>query len=362
MDFFIGIELTRHCNLRCEHCFRADLDKFSEIPFETVESILDQAQSYHRPHIALTGGETTLHTRFVEILELILNKGFSFHFVTNGFNYKTLYKKLYHLFPNPKWTGISVSLDGSTAEVHDKIRGKDSFERALAAIAIAKTFNKEVVTQMIVHRGNRHDVENMAILCSKMGVDRLHLAHMQPTPHAVEAGLLHSPQEYRQVEREIRDLQSQFRMPIVLSAGFYDQTPVAHCRFLKLSALNIDHEGRLTTCCQLSNLDGSEGLKDVVADLKKVPLAIAHTSLLGKYNELFSERLKKLVDGKLNDIDNFHCWSCMKHFKKVEWMKNFPQNEWTQQDPYFQFHGIETKQTNEHLPVVQGQPIRTVSL
>lgn len=334
-DFFIGIELTRHCNLRCAHCFRADLDKVSEIPFETVEKILSQAKRYHKPHIALTGGETTLHRRFVEILELIVSHGYTFHFVTNGFNYKTVFKKLYHLFGNPHWIGVSISLDGATEETHDAIRGKGSYTRALAAIAIAAMHKLEVVVQMIVHRGNHHELEEMALLCSKMGVSRLHIAHMQPTPHAVEHGLMHSPEEFRTVETEISDLQGRFRMPIILSAGFYDQTPLAHCRFLKLGALNIDHRGHLTTCCQLSNLEGSEGEKDVINDLNVTPLEKSHENLLQAYQQIFSSRLEKMKSGKFHDLDNFHCWSCMKHFKKVEWMKDYPDNEWVKQDPYF---------------------------
>ncbi len=334
-DFFIGLELTRHCNLRCAHCFRADLDQVEEIPFATVEKVLEQGKRYHRPHIALTGGEPTLHSRFYEILDLIVSHNYSFHYVTNGFNYASVFRRLFPLFENPLWVGVSVSLDGASSEVHDSIRGKGSFSRALATIAIARTHKREVVVQMVVHRGNRKDLEPMAVLCSKMDVNRLHVAHMQPTPHAVEAGLMSSPDECRQIENEVSDLQGRFRMPIVLSAGFYDQTPLAHCRFLKLGALNIDFRGRLTTCCQLSNLEGARGERDIVADLKTEDLASAHVKLLKKYQERFEQRLTQVGRGELPDIDNFHCWSCMKHFGQVDWMGDYPDNEWVRTDPYF---------------------------
>lgn len=334
-DFFIGIELTRHCNLRCAHCFRADLDKVSEIPFATVEKILVEAKRYHRPHIALTGGETTLHSRFREILDLIVAHGYTFHFVTNGYNHQKIFRSLYDLFPNRQWVGVSVSLDGATPETHDAIRGRGSFARALATIAIGRMHEKEIVVQMVVHRGNRAEVEHMALLCSKLNATRLHIAHAQPTPHLLKHGLMPSPQEYRQIEREVGDLQQRFKMPIILSAGFYDQTPLAHCRFLKLGGLNIDHQGRLTTCCQLSNLEGGSGQEDIVADLATESLESAHAKLLQVYNRLFETRLSKIGDNTLHDLDHFHCWHCMKHFKKAEWMRDYPENEWTQQDPYF---------------------------
>lgn len=334
-DFLIGIELTRHCNLRCAHCFRADLDQFSEIPFETVAKILGEAKRYGQPHIAFTGGEATLHRRFFDILQLVIDHGFTFHYVTNAFNYKTIFKKLYPLLGHPQWQGISFSLDGGTRETHDAIRGPGSFDRVLAGIAIARSYGMEAVAQTVVHRGNRHELDTLATLCAKMGVTRFHLAHLQPTPHAVEHGLLHSPQECRQVEREIRDLQGRYKLPIFLSAGFYDTTPVAHCRFLKLTSLNIDFRGQLTMCCQLSNLEASEGQVDVIADLNRTSLQDAHRMVLESYQGIYDARIRKFEEG-MPDIDNFHCWTCMKHTKKVEWMRDYPENEWVAQDPYFQ--------------------------
>ena len=334
-NFFVGIELTRHCNLRCAHCFRADLDEAAEIPFETVDKVLREATRYNRPHIALTGGEPTLHHRFLDILNLIVTHGFTFHFVTNGYHYDKLFRKTFPLFGNPQWIGVSFSVDGAKEETHDAIRGKGSFARVLAAVAVAKTHKLEVVVQMVLHRGNRHELEALALLCSRLGVDRLHIAHMQPTPAGVRHNLLHSPEECRQAEREILNLGARIRMPVILSAGYYDESPLAHCTFLKNAALNIDYRGRLTTCCQLSNVEGSSDETDVIADLNEMPLEAAHAKLLEVYQGIFRARLEKIREGALHSLDSFHCWSCMKQFRKVEWMRDFPENAWVRQDPYF---------------------------
>jgi MoaA/NifB/PqqE/SkfB family radical SAM enzyme len=228
-----------------------------------------------------------------------------------------------------------VSLDGATEATHDAVRGKGSFRGALATIAIARVHDKEVVIQMVAHRGNSHELEQMALLASKMDATRLHIAHMQPTPHAVEHSLLHSPEEYRRVEDEVRSLQGRFRMPIAFSAGFYDETPLAHCKFLRFGALNIDYAGRLTTCCQLSNMEGDTLETDVVSNLQTTSLETAHMKLLEVYQEIFDARLQKMQDGTFQKLDNFHCWHCLKHFKKVDWMKNYPENEWVKEDHYF---------------------------
>lgn len=331
----LAIEATRHCNFRCIHCFRADIDKASEIPFETVQKILEGAKRYHRPHIALTGGEATLHSRFVDILELLIRHDFTFHYVTNGWNYQTTFKRLYHLFGDPHWTSIGVSLDGATAKTHDAIRRKGSFSRVLATIAVAVAHNLKPAVAMAIHRGNRHELERLALLCSKMGVDRFLVVHLQPTFHTVAKNLMLSPEEFRAVERQVQDLAADLKMQVSFAAGYYDHTPLAHCGFLQLNSLNIDHKGRLTVCCQLSNAEGGVDDEDVVADLNVTPLETAHMQLLRKYFELFEERLSNMRKGTLSDLDHFHCWHCLKHFKKVEWMRKYPENEWVRSDPYF---------------------------
>lgn len=302
---------------------------------EAVEAILKASENYNYPHIALTGGEASLHSRFTDILLLMANKGFTFHFVTNGYQTKTILKKVAPLMGRPEFTGISLSLDGATAKTHDEIRGKNAFRNALATLCMMKTYGKEVVVQMVVHRGNRHELNDMAILCSQLKVDRLHIAHMQPTYHAVENNLLHSPSEFKEVEREVYELGNHFTLPIYMSAGFYDVTPFAHCKFLKNAGLNFDYRGRLTTCCQLSNYEAVDTETDVVGDIQKESFETLHNRLLEIYTDIFRERVSSKQNGSFQDLDHFHCWSCLKKFGKMDWMQQFPENEWVQEDRYF---------------------------
>ena len=159
-DFFIGIELTRHCNLRCQHCLRDDLDKHAEVPVEFVKKLLKQARAYNKPHIALTGGEATLHSKFGEIIDLIVSEGYTFHFVTNGTTFPRVFQRLQAYAGGRAWRGISLSMDGATEETMDKIRGKGVYQKAIQAIAIAKTHRVPVTAQMVVNRLNRPEMRN----------------------------------------------------------------------------------------------------------------------------------------------------------------------------------------------------------
>lgn len=333
-EFFIGLELTRHCNLRCKHCLRDDLDKPALMPVEFIRSILEQAKTYNKPHIAMTGGEVTLHPKFGEICDLIVSMGYRFHFVTNGTTIQHVFRRIGKHAGTGNWDGVSISLDGATEATHDAIRGDGVFRKTMAAIAVCRANRVSVTVQMVVNRINRHELRAMAELCTMMRVNRLFYAHMQPTPHGVRDDIFLPPTEWMQIDQEILEIKQMFRLPIQQSAGYYDLVPLSHCKFLRNGALNIDYKGRLTVCCQLSNTGGAEdGEHDVVADLNKVSLTEAHSRLLDVYNNIHKVRLKKMGEGTLTKSDSFHCWFCLKHFKKLTYMKNHLNNPWVQTDP-----------------------------
>ncbi len=332
-DFFIGFELTRHCNLRCAHCMRDDLDLTANLPIEFIQSILEQATAYNKPHIAMTGGEVTLHPQFGEIIDLLVEMGYGFHFVTNGTTFPKVMQRIGPYAGGGYWKGVSISLDGATEETHDAVRGAGVFKKALNAIALCRAKGVPVTIQMVVNRLNRHEMRQMAELCTRMRVNQLFIAHMQPTPHGLRDDIVLPPEDWLKVDEEVLQLGQTFRLPIYQSAGHYDMIPLSHCKFLRNGALNIDYVGRLTVCCQLSNTGGmGDEARDVVADLNKVTLAEGHARLLDVYNDVHKARLHKMHAGGLQGMDNYHCWFCMKHFKKLNYMKNFPNHPWVKGD------------------------------
>ena len=54
----LAIEVTRRCNMACEHCLRGDAQK-CDVSFETIDRLLDQTE--YISTITFTGGEPTLN-------------------------------------------------------------------------------------------------------------------------------------------------------------------------------------------------------------------------------------------------------------------------------------------------------------
>src|SRR3990172_10708534 len=143
MHFFneIGIELTSRCNLSCLHCLREKTKKREDFPLDLLPGLLRDAKAYGIKHIAFTGGEPTIHPQLDEIIKMVTENGFTYHLVTNGWNFKQIFPTLekYGL----KWLkGLSFSMDSPNEETHDKIRGKGSYKKVLQGISIC--FQKKI--------------------------------------------------------------------------------------------------------------------------------------------------------------------------------------------------------------------------
>lgn len=312
----LGIELTGHCDLRCKHCLRSDLATVVELPVDFVGSLLDQALVLGRPHIALTGGEVTLHSRFFDILRAIDERGLTFHFVTNGNRYPAVREGLLP-FLGRSLTGFTVSLDGATQATHDRVRGKGSFHRATMAIALAVRDGFSIVVQMAVNPGNRHELEAMAELCRDLGVSLLVYAHTQPTERASRNQLAMLPEEHGALDREVAALGARVGLPVTLSSGHYDPNPLAHCQTLRHESFNVDCHGRLTFCCQLSGVAGAPKDADVIADLNERSFVEAIEAQLEAGRALLSSKLRHLAAEPDDPYRGYHCHYCLGYFGKL---------------------------------------------
>lgn len=332
-NLLLTIEVTGKCNLRCLHCLRDRTGKPKDLPFSLFRKILWQALKYRKPYIALTGGEPTIHKGFFKMLDLLGKEGFSYHFVTNGTTFGKLYKKILPCMKKGL-SRVCFSLDGASERTHERIRGKGTYRKALEAIAICKAKRIPFTVQMVVNRLNRHELEDMARLASKMGFEKLYFCHMQPAFGNITYNISLPPKEWLKVEDEIKELSSTFSVPIEISAGYFDETPIGHCQFMQGGALNVDYNGNLTFCCQMSNLFDSSKKKDIICSLKNTSLAEGHKKLIDMTARLNKKRINALQKGKLSWLDNFHCWFCFKEFSKVDWMRSLKDCPWTE-DPYF---------------------------
>lgn len=131
------IVVSNSCNLYCPHCFKDAMPiKNVEVPTEDVLKFLDTFPSLN--HLRLTGGEPLApfnYGRTKAFVDYILQKQGTAHINTNGTN------EFSHQIIDP--IKFQVSLDGF-GEVHDNIRGKGVFDKAVQFIQIQKAKGHDV--------------------------------------------------------------------------------------------------------------------------------------------------------------------------------------------------------------------------
>ena len=76
------IELTKHCNLNCQHCYNSE-HVTEGLSFDEVESILKDAHEYGHSEVLFTGGEPLLQLDNA-LIKACKSFGFEIAVETNG--------------------------------------------------------------------------------------------------------------------------------------------------------------------------------------------------------------------------------------------------------------------------------------
>ncbi len=125
----INAFVTDICNLGCRECHYANSDKpgFSlnmvgHMQPHLFRKFMDEIPG--RPVVSFTGGEPLLHPQICDLIKYAKDKGRVCTLVTNGWFLEDKAEQICETGLNC----ITVSVDGPK-EIHNSIRGKNSFER-----------------------------------------------------------------------------------------------------------------------------------------------------------------------------------------------------------------------------------------
>lgn len=134
-DNCLSIEVTTRCNSTCSHCFvRARGGGRASLSPELVRTLVREGYEagYRRLHI--TGGEPLLWNGLFQTFDHAFGLGYETVFLnTNGTLLKKGINQRLSAYPG---LSISVSLQGPR-HLHDRIRGKGSYDRASRSIEAA---------------------------------------------------------------------------------------------------------------------------------------------------------------------------------------------------------------------------------
>ncbi len=187
---YIFFELTNSCNLACLHC-GSDCVKDSAIPnlpAESVLKVLAEIKTKYNSHnitVVLSGGEPLCYPNVFELGKKIYELEFPWGMVTNGYAWNI--QRIKDAMTSGMQT-VTVSLDG-LEEDHNWLRGKkDSFKKAINAIAlfVKNPFYQVMDVITCANKRNLNSLDKIYDLLKNLGVKRWRLFTIAPIGRAVK--------------------------------------------------------------------------------------------------------------------------------------------------------------------------------
>jgi len=275
------ISLTGKCNLHCEYCFYAnEMHGRPDLSIEEWFTFLDELGGLGVRSLTLSGGEVFVRKDLWEIIDYLIEKRMRYSILSNG---TLITEETLQQFNKGKrmqrLNSIQVSIDGSRPEVHDKSRGKGSFERALRGLRLLKEVGFPVTSRVTINRHNLDDLESIAdLLLNDVGLPSFGTNDAMPMGAGCDnqAGIVLQPQQQLQAIIKMHQLEQNFPERINATAGplakwrIYGEMEHARatgektqrwqmgyltacgCMFNKLA---VHHDGVISPCNMLAGLE-----------------------------------------------------------------------------------------------------------
>ncbi len=165
---FIAWQINSACNLGCLHCCE---ESGQSMPDEmTKEQSLDfcrQIADLDIPYMAISGGEPLLCPHIFDVCELIRQNNISLKIETNG---EFIDEKTARKFAALKMRSVQISLDGATAETHERLRLRGDWEKAVTATKLLMEYGVNTEIVFVPTQFNIHEIGDIIDLAYSLGV------------------------------------------------------------------------------------------------------------------------------------------------------------------------------------------------
>lgn len=171
-------EITLKCNLQCVHCLSSSgAAAKNELTTQESLELIDQLTSLKVFQVNIGGGEPFIREDFLDILNYAHEKGLVTCVSTNGM---LVDDELAKRLSASKMLYLQVSLDGATAEVNDKIRGKGTYGKIIHAIECLARHDVEFSINTVLTRHNYPQLDTLRELAKEYGAE-LRVSRFRPS-------------------------------------------------------------------------------------------------------------------------------------------------------------------------------------
>ena len=204
---FIAIwEVTQACDLVCVHCRACAQPTRSRFELTTseAEGLIDQIGALQVPVFVMTGGDPLKRPDIYDLVEYGASRGVRTSMTPSATPLLT--REAIGELHRRGLARLAVSLDGSTAELHDAFRGvPGSYRRTLDAIRWARELGQPVQVNTTITPRNLNDFDSMVRLLETLDIVLWSVFFLVPTGRG-QAGDVVSAEEFEAVFAKLYDI------------------------------------------------------------------------------------------------------------------------------------------------------------
>lgn len=160
------IEITNICNFKCVHCYVINSKKQTPtfLPYDVIQSVIDEAYEMGCKTITITGGECTLHPDFEKIYTYIWKKGIKVNIFTNA---SLITEATISLFKKYMPNRVEVSLYGASESTYKEVTKSYGYANVINNLKSLQENGINLKMKIIVLKQNQHELEEMKKLACK---------------------------------------------------------------------------------------------------------------------------------------------------------------------------------------------------
>lgn len=168
IPFTALLEVTRKCNLHCEHCYRVEDKSRHEMAGSKISSLIGELRDAGCLFLTLTGGEPLLRPDFLDICQEANSANVAINIFTNG---TLITEEVAHMLSILNILDIAISIYGATDKTHDNITlNNGSYRKAIRGALTLKKHGLSVRFKYIMMKDNIADYDKMLNLSKELGI------------------------------------------------------------------------------------------------------------------------------------------------------------------------------------------------
>lgn len=163
MGYRIPLKITHYptyrCNFQCKFCGRR-LKKSEEMTTDEIKKCMKEFKKLGTKFWGFNGGEPLLRNDIGELITHAKNMGFKCNLATNGWLIPQKINEIKNI------DLVEISIDGDK-EIHNKIRGKETYERVIKTLTILKQHNIKILIDTVITNLNIDKLKNILDIVDK---------------------------------------------------------------------------------------------------------------------------------------------------------------------------------------------------